>query len=122
MKLTVDVNRSPDWVTQLNSAGHEAVHWSAIGPVDADDAEIVARADRDGATILTRDLDFGAHVVLAKRTRPSIVQVRAKRATPERYAELVLGALRQTASALEQGALVTIDFERIRVRLLAYPS
>jgi predicted nuclease of predicted toxin-antitoxin system len=122
VKLIVDVNLSPDWVTQLNSAGHEAVHWSAIGPVDADDAEIVARADRDGAAILTRDLDFGAHVVLAKRTSPSIVQVRAKRASPERYGDLVLGALHQTASALEQGALVTIDFERIRVRLLAYPS
>lgn len=122
MKLIVDINLSPDWVVQLNGAGHAAVHWSEIGPADADDAEIVARAERDGAAILTRDLDFGAHVVLAGRTRPSIVQVRAKRATPGRYAELVLGALRQTESALEQGALVTIDFERIRVRLLAYPS
>jgi len=35
---------------------------------------------------------------------------------------LVLKALHQTRFELEQGALVTVDFERVRVRLLTHPS
>jgi predicted nuclease of predicted toxin-antitoxin system len=71
---------------------------------------------------LTRDLDFGTYLVVAGRTRPSVVQIRAKRTSAGRYARLVLQALEQTRFELEQGALVTVDFERIRVRLLSYPS
>jgi predicted nuclease of predicted toxin-antitoxin system len=83
---------------------------------------IVLRAERDGAIIMTRDLDFGAYLVVAGRTRPSVVRVRAKRTSAGRYARLVLQALEQTSYELERGALVTVDFERIRVRLLSYPS
>jgi predicted nuclease of predicted toxin-antitoxin system len=122
VKIIVDVNLSPDWVPVLRDAGHEAVHWSELGPQDADDEEIVLRAERDEAIIMTRDLDFGGYLVLAGRTRPSVVQVRAKRTSADRYAGLVLKALQQTRFELEQGALVTVDFERVRVRLLAYPS
>jgi predicted nuclease of predicted toxin-antitoxin system len=122
VKIIIDVNLSPDWVAVLRNAGHEAVHWSEIGPQNADDEEIVVRAERDGAMIMTRDLDFGAYLVLAGRTRPSVIQVRAKRTSADRYADLVLKALHQTRFELEQGALVTVDFERVRVRLLTHPS
>ena len=121
MKIIVDVNLSPDWAALLRNAGHHAVHWSEIGLSNADDEEIVDRAERDEAVILTRDLDFGAYLVLAGRTRPSVIQVRAKRSSIDRYADLVLRAIQQTSSALEQGALVTVEFERVRVRLLTYP-
>jgi hypothetical protein len=50
------------------------------------------------------------------------VQVRAKRTSAGRYASLVLKALEQTRFELGRGALVTVDFERVRVRLLTYPS
>ena len=71
---------------------------------------------------MTRDLDFGAYLVVAGRTRPSVVQVRAKRTSANRHARLVLQALQQTSYELERGALVTVDFERIPVRVLSYPS
>jgi predicted nuclease of predicted toxin-antitoxin system len=122
VKIIVDVNLSPEWVTVLRDACYEAVHWSKVGPPNADDEEIVLRAERDEAIILTRDLDFGTYLVVAGRTRPSVVQIRAKRTSAGRYARLVLQALEQTRFELEQGALVTVDFERIRVRLLSYPS
>jgi predicted nuclease of predicted toxin-antitoxin system len=122
VKFVVDVNLSPAWVAILRDAGHEAVHWSDIGSPDADDEEIVIRAERDGAIILTRDLDFGAYLVVSGRTRPSVVQVKAKRTSPHRYAQLVIQALHQTSYELERGALVTVEFERTRVRLLSYPN
>ena len=122
MKFVVDVNLSPAWARLLEGAGHQAVHWQEVGPGNAEDEDIVAWAEREDAVVLTRDLDFGAYVVLAGRTKPSVMQVRAKRSNPERFGGLVLRAVRETAHKLSEGALVTIEFERIRVRLLAYPS
>lgn len=116
------MNLSPEWAALLMSSGYQAVHWSEIGPGNADGEGIVIRAEQDGAVIPTRDLDFGAYLVLAGRTRPRVIQVRAKRTFPGRYAQLVLDARRQTAPALDRGALVTVEFDRVRVRLLAYPS
>ena len=122
MKIVLDVNLSPDWLVVLRAGGYEAVHWSTIGPHNAHDVEIVAWAEREDAEILTRDLDFGAYIVLEGRTKPSVVQVRAKRSAPDRYVALVVAALRQTRSMLDTGAIVTVDLERVRVRSLSYPS
>lgn len=41
MKLLVDMNLSPAWVTVLEQAGSEAVHWSTIGNPRATDLEIM---------------------------------------------------------------------------------
>jgi predicted nuclease of predicted toxin-antitoxin system len=42
MKLLVDMNLSPRWVTLLADASIEAVHWSAIGAANAPDSEIMS--------------------------------------------------------------------------------
>ena len=44
MKLLVDMNLSPSWVTRLTQNGFEAVHWSTIGAATAPDDEILAWA------------------------------------------------------------------------------
>ena len=121
MKITVDMNLSALWVELLRSAGFEAVHWSELGPANSSDDEIVSYADSSGSVILTRDLDFGEYVATSGRSRPSIVQLRARRGVPALHSQLVLRALAETREALERGALVTIDAERVRVRLLPRP-
>jgi predicted nuclease of predicted toxin-antitoxin system len=35
MRLVVDVNLPPGWASRLGDSGHEAQHWSQIGPLDA---------------------------------------------------------------------------------------
>lgn len=44
MKLLIDMNLSPDWVSTLDEAGFEAAHWSDLGAVDATDKEIMTYA------------------------------------------------------------------------------
>ena len=44
MKLLVDMNLSPHWVSLLADAGFEAAHWSTIGSAKAPDSEIMAYA------------------------------------------------------------------------------
>jgi predicted nuclease of predicted toxin-antitoxin system len=44
MKLLIDMNLSPKWVSVLKEAGWETVHWSEIGNPDAPDHEILSYA------------------------------------------------------------------------------
>ena len=81
---------------------------------------IMDHAAQSGAVILTRDLDFAAMLASSARTSPSVVQVRASRASPALHGPIVLRALRETADALSAGAIVTIDTERVRVRVLPF--
>lgn len=118
MKLLLDMNLPARWVQYLIEAGFEAVCWSRLGAVTAPDAEIIAKARAEGYVIFTRDLDFGAMMFFTRANKPSIVQVRAKDARPERIGADVVSALRQVEKELEEGALLTIDPLHSRLRLL----
>jgi len=67
MRLLVDMNLSPEWVGFLQSAGHEAIHWSTVGNPRAEDDEIMAWARAQKHVVFTHDLDFGT--LLDKRSR-----------------------------------------------------
>ncbi len=118
MKLIVDMNLSTDWVTALRTAGVEAVHWVTVGPQDASDEAIMAWAHANEAVVLTRDLDFAATLMAEARASPSVIQLRIDQARPERHLPLVQRALSLHRTHLEQGAIVTLQDERVRVRVL----
>ncbi|MDB5522514.1 MAG: hypothetical protein JWM58_277 [Rhizobium sp.] len=44
MKILIDMNLSPSWVTFLKSQNIAAVHWSQVGSVSAPDVEIMKYA------------------------------------------------------------------------------
>jgi predicted nuclease of predicted toxin-antitoxin system len=85
MKILIDMNLSPRWVSVLSAAGISTVHWSSVGSANAPDAEI---------------------------------QIRSDDVSPEAAASVVTAAIRQMRSELEQGALVTVDPRRTRLRYL----
>jgi predicted nuclease of predicted toxin-antitoxin system len=118
MKLLVDMNLSPRWVNLLSDAGIEAAHWSTLGARNAPDAEILAFAKANGYVVLTHDLDFSAILAATHGDKPSVVQVRAEDVSPEVIGRSVIAALRQMATELEDGALLAVDPNRARVRVL----
>ncbi|HTT32054.1 MAG TPA: DUF5615 family PIN-like protein [Methylomirabilota bacterium] len=118
MKLLVDMNLSPRWVRVLRDAGWEATHWSAVGKANAPDSEIMAYAAAGGFVILTYDLDFGAILAATRQAIPSVVQIRAEDASPEAVGDQTLAALRHLAEQLNAGAILTIESDRTRMRLL----
>ena len=118
MKLLVDMNLSPRWVAQLAGAGIESVHWSSIGQPNAPDTEIMAYARATGAVVLTHDLDFGSILAATHGDKPSVVQIRAEDVGVAAIGAQVVSALLQMRSELEEGALVTIDPKRTRLRML----
>ena len=112
------MNLSPDWVKFLNSSGYEAVHWSERGDARASDATIMAWARANGYLVFTNDLDFGALLTTTESDGPSVLQVRTQDVMPAAIGSLVLGVLHEHRTALESGALITVDARRSRVRIL----
>lgn len=122
MRLLIDMNLSPRWVDVLERAGFEAAHWSSIGPYNAADAQIMAHARAGDWTVLTHDLDFGAILAATHGDKPSVVQIRADDVRPEAISAQVVAALRQMSVELEDGALLTVDPRRTRLRVLPLRS
>ena len=118
MKLIVDMNLSPRWVQALAGAGIEAAHWSTLGRANAPDAEVMAYAKAHECVVLTHDLDFGAILAATQGEKPSVVQIRAGDVAPEALRDQLIAALRQMEPELSQGALLTVDSGRTRLRLL----
>lgn len=122
MKLLIDMNLSPRWVGVLTNAGFEAVHWSIFGTCNAPDSEIMAYASANDYVVLTHDLDFGAILAATHGEKPSVVQIRNEDVSPNVIGKQVVTALRQMASELKEGALLTVNPNRMRLRLLPLRS
>lgn len=112
------MNLSPRWVSLLGNAGIEATHWSTLGANNAPDTEIMAYASANDYVVLTHDLDFSAILAATHGKKPSVVQIRADDVNPDVIGSQVIAALRQMTSDLADGALLTIDPNRTRMRLL----
>lgn len=118
MRLLIDMNLSPKWVSFLDSEGFDALHWSEAGSVTASDHEIMAQAHAESRVVLTSDLDFGAILAASGDQTPSVVQIRADDLSISAIGPAVVAALRQCADDLAKGALVTVDAGRSRLTLL----
>jgi predicted nuclease of predicted toxin-antitoxin system len=75
-------------------------------------------ASANGYVVLTHDLDFSAILAATHGEKPSVVQIRADDVSPDVIGLQVITALRQMTSELADGALLTIDPNRTRMRLL----
>jgi predicted nuclease of predicted toxin-antitoxin system len=118
VRILIDMNLSPRWIAVMQAAGFEAVHWSTIGAFNATDAQIMAYAAERDFVVLTHDLDFSAILAAAQGSKPSVVQLRADDVSPDVQGTRVIAAIRQLNVELTQGALLTIDASRNRLRLL----
>jgi predicted nuclease of predicted toxin-antitoxin system len=118
MKLLLDMNLSPRWVTTLKNAGFEALHWSTCGKGGAADTEIMAFARANDYVVLTYDLDFSAILAATGGDKPSVVQIRADDLSPDTIGRQVILALQQMVAELDAGALLTVEPGRTRLRVL----
>lgn len=120
MKFLVDMNLSPGWVAFLIEAGFEAVHWSDVGPPDASDFELMGWAASHGCIVLTNDLGFSAILAATQRRRPSVVQLRGDILTPPAIGPALLTAVGQAGAELAEGAVLSVDTARGRLRILPF--
>ena len=119
LKLLVDTNLSPEWVSVLAKHGWQAMHWSTVGDPRASDKELMDWAVAHQYIVFTHDLDLGTMLALSHESGPRVLQNRTEDTLPD-YLEAapVIAALSQHEVDLSAGALVVVDESRSRVRVL----
>jgi predicted nuclease of predicted toxin-antitoxin system len=75
-------------------------------------------ARENGLLVFTHDLDFGALLAQKQSRGPSVIQIRTQDVLPKAIGEMVIRALHAARHHLESGALVTVDPNRHRIRVL----
>ena len=100
MRFFIDAQLPPALCGWLRERGHEAVHVFEIGMVAASDAEIAARAEADGAVLITKDEDF---VALRLPDRFALLWLRCGNATNRALAVWLEVRWRQIEALLAAG-------------------
>ncbi len=118
MKLLVDMNLSPRWTRPLPCLGMGSGARSAVGQADARDSEIMAYAAANEYVVMTHDLDFSAILAVTHGRKPSVIQIRSEDVSVKIIGKQTVVALRHMQAELEAGALLTIEADRTRLRLL----
>ena len=118
MNILVDMNLSPSWADFFTSAGFTAVHWSNEGAPNASDYELMQWAAQRDYIVLTADLDFAAILAATEGNRPSVILVRNDILTPDALGNAVLAVIQQAKDELIAGAIVSVDAEQARIRVL----
>jgi predicted nuclease of predicted toxin-antitoxin system len=118
VRFLIDMPLSITLARWLVAKGHDAVHAAELGLNRATDEEIVARAKRDGRTIVTADLDYPRLLAIAHATEPSLILFRggdwSEANVIARMSE-ILEVLNETD--IQQSILV-VDRDRVRRRRL----
>ncbi len=118
MKLLLDQGLPLGASALLRNAGIETIHVGEIGMSDAEDTEIIQRARNEGRIIVTVDADFHTLLAFEQANSPSVIRIRIERLRALALTELLLRVIDECAPQLRQGAAVTVEPKRIRVRSL----
>jgi predicted nuclease of predicted toxin-antitoxin system len=119
VRFLIDNALSPQVAIDLNRVGHDAVHVRELGMHAASDEEIFDHAHAEGRVVVSADTDFGTLLATRKQTSPSVILFRhGSQHQPADQAQLLRANLPQLATALENGSIVVIQPDRIRIRTL----
>jgi len=118
MNLILDMNIPKGWVEFFETDGHKAKHWRDIGNISAEDTEIMEWARINQFIVFTHDLDFSSLLYATNAKKPSVIQLRMENILPSNAGEVVIETLTIVSNELAQGALVTIDPKKHRLRVL----
>jgi predicted nuclease of predicted toxin-antitoxin system len=119
VRFLIDNALSPVVAIELTRAGHDAVHVRDLGMQAASDEEIFDRGRTEERVVVSADTDFGTLLAARKEISPSVILFRhGSQHRPADQAALLKNNLPQLVSALEDGSIVVIEPDRIRIRAL----
>ncbi|MGE0539540.1 MAG: DUF5615 family PIN-like protein [Dehalococcoidia bacterium] len=118
MKFLLDQGVPRTAAALLRAADIDAVHTGEVGLGTATDTAILQFAHSAGFVVVTLDADFHALLAHSGATSPSVVRIRQERLVAETVVGIVRAVIREVANELQQGAAVTVQASRVRVRRL----
>ena len=118
MRFLVDEALQDRLAQRLIDAGHDAAHVRLIGMQGATDDDVLACALRERRVLITTDTDFGAILALSGAAGPSVMLLRGVGDSIGDRLAAVLGALPLVEPELVDGAVVVVETDRVRLRVL----
>jgi predicted nuclease of predicted toxin-antitoxin system len=118
VKFLVDMPLSPSLAAWLRDQGHDALHAAELGLNRAPDADIIARAKREGRTIVTADLDYPRLLALAQAADPSLILFRDGDWSEADIITRLGDILRALTTADIAQSIIVVDRDRVRRRRL----
>ena len=122
MKLLLDQGLPLSAATLLRDAGIDTIHVGEIGMSEAEDSDIIQRARDEGRVVATLDADFHTLLALDVATTPSVIRIRIERLRAQALTNLLLTVIAECEEDLKQGAAITVEPSRIRIRRLPLVS
>jgi len=95
------------------SAGHDVI-WTGDWEKDPGDEEILAYAEREGRVLVTLDKDFGELAIVFDLPHSGIM--RLVNLPAKEQGAFCLEALKRYGKVLSDGAIVTVERNRVRIR------
>jgi len=120
MRFLVDNALSPKLAELLSEDGYDAVHVRDVGLQHASDQDIFQYALDDKRIIVSADTDFGLLLSYWNKNEPSVIIFR-KGAERDPYNQKKLFDLNLKKSliqAIDQGSIIIIEEEKIRIKNL----
>jgi predicted nuclease of predicted toxin-antitoxin system len=118
MKLLLDMGLAPRTAAFLRTLGHDAIHLAEQNLQRLPDADIVVKAAAERRIIVTFDLDFSAIIALQRLAAPSIILFRLEEFKTEQINTMLVELLTLHEAALDAGAIIVVEPDRIRIRSL----
>jgi predicted nuclease of predicted toxin-antitoxin system len=113
LKLLLDACVSQRARVEFQSLGHDAEQIGVSGPDPGDD-EIIAKAHAEGRVLVTLDKDFGELAIVHGHPHAGIVRLVGISA--KRQGAVCNTVVEQYKKQLTDGAIVTVEPGRVRVR------
>jgi predicted nuclease of predicted toxin-antitoxin system len=114
MKLFLDTCVCGGACKELRTAGHDVI-WAGEWPEDPGDDEILERAHREGRVLVTLDKDFGELAIFHGLPHSGIIRLVNLRARQQ--ASVCLRVIDLHGEDLKTGAIITVEPNRLRIRL-----
>ena len=118
MRFLADMGVSLRVVEWLRNNGHDTKHLREEGLHRMPNGEIFEKAIDENRIIITFDLDFGEIVALSKGKKASVVLFRLHNTRTSHLIRRLSSVLKDTTSALKEGAVVVVEESLHRVRYL----
>lgn len=118
MKLLLDQGIPLSAAALLRDAGIDTTHVGEIGMSEAEDFDIIQRARDEGRIVATIDADFHTLLAFDMAITPSVIRIRIERLRASAVKTLLLTVIAECDEDLAQGAAITVEPNRIRIRRL----
>ena len=118
MRLLLDMGISVGVADILRSHGHDVAHLQERGLDTLADPEILQLAIAEKRIIVTNDLDFTDLLAASAALLPSVVIFRLRNMRPERVLVRLLAVIKNFASDLQTGPVISVTESQIRKRAL----